>query len=79
MVEAVYENSVEVILSVGANALGGISPQDTFSFVRGERINNKSFGWSSANINRFVFEMQDGVKDIKGSFFSSRWAGNLVG
>jgi len=71
VVEAVYENTVDVIFSTGPNALGGIYPQDTFYYVRAEIINNKSIGWSSANNNRFIFEMKDGFKDIKGSFIDA--------
>ncbi len=77
VVEAVHENAVEAIFSVGANALGGISPQDTFSYVRAEVINNKSFGWSSANNNRLVFEMQDGFKEIKGSYLEGSLSSSI--
>lgn len=77
VVEAVHENAVEVIFSVGANALGGISPQDTFSYERGEILSNRSFGWSSANNNRLVFEMQDGYKEIKGSYIEGSLSSSI--
>ena len=80
VVEAVHPNSLEVIFSVGANALGGIYPQDTFSYERGEITSDRSFGWSSVNNNRFFFEMQDGYQEIKGVFIdgSSSAAINTV-
>ncbi len=68
VVESVNDNYVEVIFSVGINAIGGIYPQDSFYYVRGDVISDKAFGWGTANNNRFIFEMQDGFNEIKGYF-----------
>jgi hypothetical protein len=69
VIESVDSNYVDLIFSVGAYVDSGIDPQNSFYYVRGKLVNDKTFGWKTVNNNKFIFEMQDGFQEIKGYFF----------
>ena len=68
VIERIDSDYADVIFSVGVISVGGLIPENTFYYVRGEVISDYAFGWGTSNGNKFIFEMQDGLNEIKGYF-----------
>ncbi|MBI5057635.1 MAG: hypothetical protein HZB61_13555 [Nitrospirae bacterium] len=78
VIEMVDSNYADVIFSVGALAASGITPQNSFYYMRGEVISDSAIGWATANGNRFVFEMQTGSNEIKGYFVEGSTGAKVI-
>ncbi|RJQ53429.1 MAG: hypothetical protein C4526_06595 [Nitrospiraceae bacterium] len=72
IIERIDSNYAEIIFSVGFINASGLEPQNSFYYVRGEVLNDSAIGWGTANGNRFIFEMQEGFREIKGYFIEGK-------
>lgn len=70
VIESVDSDYVELIFSVGSYIDNGIDPQNSFYHVRGKLVSDTTFGWSTVNKNKFIFELQDGFNEMKGYIFA---------
>ncbi len=72
VVEYIDNDYADVIFSVGFLNAAGLQPENSFYYTRCEALNEFSIGWATANGNKFIFEMQDEFKEIKGYFIDSK-------
>lgn len=78
VVESINSNSVVVGFGLGGGGSYAIVPQDYYEKINAKVLSDSSIGWRVANGNDFVFNMDESLNKVTGTFKDYAYGSKVV-